>query len=175
MSILIENGKNTELLQYIVRQTENGKGVFTTTDIAAGSILAKISGTKINFEDSNNLEKESYSLQVDLDSYIVPHYPFFLLNHSCNPNCGINHNQELVTIKDIKKGQELTWDYSTSMLERRWTMQCNCKSNNCRKMITDFDLLPVELQEKYKNEGTVMPFINRFFELLKKINNKHYF
>ena len=56
-------------------------------------------------------------------------------------------------------GEELFWDYSTSMLERHWTMICNCGNQNCRKIITDFDLLPNALQGEYIKMNIVLPFI----------------
>jgi hypothetical protein len=45
------------------------------------------------------------------------------------------------------------------MLERHWTMKCSCGSKNCLKLITDFDFLPMELQEEYLNRNLVLPFI----------------
>ncbi|MBK7884980.1 MAG: SET domain-containing protein [Chitinophagaceae bacterium] len=131
-----------ENLDYIIKKTEKGKGLFAANDIKAGTILFAISGKLINFDQSNKLEEDSYSLQIDINTYIVPHHPFFLLNHSCEPDCGINNRLEMVAIKDIKKDKELQWDYSTSMLERNWTMPCDCRTVNCRKTIGDFDLLP---------------------------------
>ena len=65
----------------------------------------------------------------------------------------------MFALTKIKAGEELFWDYSTSMLERRWTMQCECNEKNCRKKITDFDLLPTELQLKYLQMNIVLPFI----------------
>jgi hypothetical protein len=50
------------------------------------------------------------------------------------------------------------------MLERHWTMQCACGNKNCRKVITDFDLLPAKIQSKYLQLKIVFPFIVHFME-----------
>jgi hypothetical protein len=164
----------TEKQIYTINNSPNGKGLYASRDISEGTILLKISGRFIDFDAAVKLdEKEGYCLQVDLNTYIVPHFPFFLSNHSCAPNCGINCKMEFITISDIKKGTELVWDYSTSMLERHWTMECNCNQVNCRKIVEDFDLLPPHVQQYYLEKKIVMPYIKRFDDVFNKITGKH--
>lgn len=158
-----------------VRETQNGKGLFANEDIRNGEVLFKIAGNPISYKDAVSMdENESYCLQVDINTYIIPHFPFFISNHSCEPNCGINNELEFIAITDIHRNSELRWDYSTSMLERHWEMECNCNSPSCRKYVMDFDTLPLYLQKKYTQTGIVMPFILRFFELIKKMNFNQY-
>ena len=141
---------------------KHGKGLFTTIDLPKNSGLFKITGRPITFEQTLKLgSKECYSLQIGIDKYIIPHYPFCFSNHSCNPNCGITRNMEFVTLRNILKGEELYGDYSTSMLERHWEMICECGAKDCRHIIRDFDLLPFNLQEKYIDLKIVLPFITK--------------
>lgn len=71
------------------------------------------------------------------------------VNHSCNPNCGIRGEITYVTIKSVKKGEELTIDYA--MLDNEpYKFKCSCSSKNCRKVITGFDWKKPELQKKYR-------------------------
>jgi hypothetical protein len=44
-------------------------------------------------------------------------------------------------------------------MERHWQMQCNCGAATCRKIIKDFDLLPVSLQQEYIHMNIVLPFV----------------
>lgn len=142
-----------------------GKGLFAKTGIRPGTALCKLKGRELNFEETVALnEKESHSLQIDFDKYILCEPPFLYSNHSCNPNCALNRHLELFALREIKKGEELFWDYSTSMLERHWTMQCHCGEDNCRRIVTDFDLLPEQLQEKYLGLNIVLPFIAHFIQ-----------
>jgi uncharacterized protein len=143
-----------------VRNSDIGKGVFAASVIPAGTVLFKIKGKHLSFEETIALEEnESYCLQVGLKEYIALHYPVFLINHSCNPNCGINLLLEFITLREILKDEELRWDYSTSMLERYWQMECRCGEQNCREMVSDFDFLPKATQKKYLKMGIVLPFI----------------
>jgi D-alanine-D-alanine ligase len=56
-------------------------------------------------------------------------------NHSCEPNTqyeGLN----VVAIKPIKEGEELTLDYATFLDGEMESFVCNCGSVNCKKIIT---------------------------------------
>lgn len=146
----------------VIGESKHGKGIFAADDLSKGFIVCKISGSALSFRETIDLaDEECYCLQVGEDDYLIPDTPFYYSNHSCNPNCGINENLELVTICDIIKGEELCWDYSTSVLERHWTMKCNCGEKNCRNIVTDFDLLPFNVQMKYLKMKIVMPFIRQ--------------
>lgn len=143
-----------------VSNSKFGKGLFASGKITSHMPLCSIKGRYISFKETLLLgEHESHSIQVGNDDYILCEPPFLYTNHSCNPNCGINNRLELISLKDIDAGEELFWDYSTSMLERHWTMKCKCGSLNCRKRITDFDLLPLTLQDEYLKLNIVLPFI----------------
>lgn len=148
-----------------IKDSKFGKGLFAKRDIEPGEVLSKVSGNEkeLNLYQTTLLgEKESHAIQIDFDKYLLCEPPFLYSNHSCNPNCGVNQKLGLFALKKIKAGEELLWDYSTSMLERHWTMKCSCGEKNCRKIITDFDLLPKYLQRKYLDLNIVLPFIVHF-------------
>jgi uncharacterized protein len=143
-----------------IRKSKFGKGLFVTQNLTPGTILCTVTGPLLNFEQTLTLqERESHCLQIEQDQYILCDPPFLYSNHSCEPNCGLNARLQLVALRDLYGGEELFWDYSTSMLERHWTMACKCGSVHCRKLITDFDLLPENLQAKYLQQEIVLPFI----------------
>ena len=147
---------------YEIRQSNFGKGLFAIKDIEPGTVLCKVSckEEELNFAQTLLLgDKESHAVQIDFGRYLLCEPPFLYSNHSCNPNCAINANLEMFAIKTVKAGEELIWDYSTSMMERHWTMKCCCGEKNCRGYINDFDLLPKDLQEKYLQLNIVLPFI----------------
>ena len=147
----------------VVKESKYGKGVFTTIPLKKDTALFKITGSHINFSETLNMGNDQcYCLQVGLEDYIIPDFPFLFSNHSCNPNCGINENLELTALKNIEEGAELVWDYSTSMLERSWTMECKCGAANCREVIRDFDLLPETIMSKYLNKKIVLPYITNY-------------
>jgi hypothetical protein len=145
---------------FTIDRSRFGTGLFATEHIPSGTVITIVSGPPLNFEDTVGLgAKESHPLQVGIDEYILLDPPFLYANHSCDPNCGLNHHHEMISIRPIKPGEELLWDYSTSVLERHWKMRCQCNSPMCRKIIGDFDLLPQAIQQKYLDMQIVLPFI----------------
>ena len=155
---------------FIIDDTPHGKGVIAAHNLPVNTLITGIHGPVVSFKETTQMgNKESYCLQVGMNKYIKPEYPFYFFNHSCNPNCGVRLGKELITIKPIKKGDELCWDYSTSMLERGWELQCSCGEPSCRGIIKDFDLLASSLQNHYTCLKIVMPFIG---EQLGKKDNK---
>lgn len=57
-----------------------------------------------------------------------------LINHSCNPNCEVlDYKKQLwiFAMKDIKKNEELTYDYGFSYDKDYKQYVCRCGSRNC--------------------------------------------
>jgi hypothetical protein len=143
-----------------IEDTPKGKGLFANVELPKGTIVTTVHGEHVTFEDTTQLDDtESYCVQISLKDYVSPAPPFFYANHSCSPNCGLNEKLELTTLRDVLENEEITWDYSTSMLERHWVMKCECGAPNCRGIVNDFDLLPKETQQDYLRQGIVLPFI----------------
>jgi uncharacterized protein len=78
--------------------------------------------------------------------------PTDFINHSCNPNAGIKGQIQLVAIRDIQAGEEITFDFATVIAE--WVgmdaISCNCGAFDCRKIIMQDDWKNPYLQKKYK-------------------------
>ena len=57
-----------------------------------------------------------------------------LINHSCNPNCevaGTGLKVWVYAIRDIKEGEELSYDYGFGYDEYYKDFPCRCGSKNC--------------------------------------------
>ena len=57
-----------------------------------------------------------------------------LINHSCDPNCevdGIGLKLWISSIKEIKKGEELSYDYGFSYDKDYKQFPCKCRAKNC--------------------------------------------
>lgn len=145
-----------------IKETEVGKGLIAKEFITAGTVLFQVdvNSKKLKFSDTKKLEqRESHALQISIHEYVLLQPPVLYANHSCEPNCGFNEHYQFITVKDISKGEELVWDYSTSMFEHNWTMKCQCGKEQCRSIVRDFDLLPPEIQSKYLEKKIVLPYI----------------
>jgi D-alanine-D-alanine ligase-like ATP-grasp enzyme len=77
-------------------------------------------------------------------------------NHSCNPNCrydGLN----VVTMRSIAAGEELTLDYAQFCNEQTSGFECHCGEPNCRKFITGTSGSGVDAREKARRQVKVRP------------------
>lgn len=133
------------------------KGVFAKELIKAGEKLAIFGGKIVHV----NEEIGDYGIQIDEDFVINGldnEYPqeiedSFFFNHSCEPNAGVKGQIFLIAMRDIWKGEEVTFDYAMCLHEtkeaRQYRIECRCGSPNCRKVITENDWKIPELQQKY--------------------------
>lgn len=71
------------------------------------------------------------------------------LNHSCAPNVGIKGQIIFVTMRDIRRGEELTIDYAMFGGDPK-PMRCACHAAACRGVITATDWRRGDLQRKYR-------------------------
>lgn len=137
-----------------------GRGGFAAKNIGKGEIILTFIGKVITLDEAlAKEEKEANPLQISPKKYIDLEEPGVFINHSCNPNAGIINTNILVALIDICQGEEIFFDYSTTMSENSWTMECGCLSSNCRKIIKDFHYLPSNVKEKYLKLGIVQDFI----------------
>jgi len=134
----------------IAKTSHKGYGVFATTDIPKDTAIASFNGDIYTAESAMLLPKIIRDLVVQFSptQYRASNNIAHLLNHSCNPNCGIEDLFTLVTMRDIAAGEELTWDYEMTE-ESDWTLQCRCREPNCRKIIGAYSRLPQEQKARY--------------------------
>lgn len=158
-------------MEAIVGPSKHGTGVFTAREYRAGEIIVVLGGPVISFsEAAHKQDRECDALQIDRDRYIDLEDPFRLINHSCEPNAGIRQGKQLIAIRTIQKGEEIFYDYSTTMAENFWTMHCRCDSASCRGIVSDFKTRSIDLQQKYLNANVVMPFIaEKYIHSVNKI------
>jgi len=153
-----------------IQNNRFGKCIFSLETIPEGTVIHRFSGKPMLYDETKKLgDVESYALQTGTEFYLFLDEPARYFNHSCDPSCGLTPELELVALRDISKGEELNYDYSTTMLERDWHMKCHCNKEKCRQVITDFDRLPKKLQEHYLALNVVQQYI---VDALNKKNDR---
>ncbi len=89
------------------------------------------------------------------------------INHSCEPNVGLNDAITVIAVKNIQKGEELCIDYRFWEFRLDWELdrECNCGALSCSKLIKGS--FYKEIDEKY-------PYFRYFSPALKNkiIKNK---
>ena len=148
--------------ELILAESRNGKSVFANREFKKGEKIMDFKGPQCTYEQLPYPYMEDKHVQIGKNRYMGPSGGLDdFVNHSCDPNSGLIIEKEvtLIAIKDIKKGEEITWDYSTTMAEEDWGMDCNCGSKKCRKRIMDFYYLPEETKRKYEMLGIVPDYV----------------
>ena len=149
-----------------VAPARNGLGLFATRAFKPEHTILKIAGRVVHHRV---LWKRRGSFAANCfrygpETYLDPgDHPARYLNHSCEPNAAIqkiNNQIVLVAATPIDAGEELVFDYSTTIGDDDiWTMRCNCGESACRGRIKRFGSLPRALKERYLADGLVPKYI----------------
>jgi len=143
--------KKKEKSEYIILKKSqiHHKGVFAAKDIPKGTKVIEYVGEKISKKESDiraeiALEKAkknknkgavyifTLNKRYDIDGD-VPYNTAKYINHSCDPNCEteiIKGHIWIIAIKNIKKGEEISYDYGYDF-ENHKEHPCKCGSKNC--------------------------------------------
>lgn len=150
---------------FSVGESHLGKAVYAAVDFAEGATIVKFTGPLRRADQLPAVlsgGSDRY-VQIKPDQYMGPSQRIDdLINHSCNPNAGLRFTDEgvvLVAIRPIAPGEEISWDYSTTLTEPNWHMVCQCRSPECRRMIGNFDTLSPERQAWFRARNLVAPYL----------------
>ena len=151
-----------------------GKGVYTKKLIKKDELLAVFGGDIIQ-------KKDFYKIPRELQKYPFHIHDRLLLgclnkeelneseyfNHNCSPNAGFKGQVFLVSMKNIEKNKQITFDYAMCMTSKIVDMKCFCGSKNCRGEIKSSGWKILGLQKKYR--GYFQPYIQ---DKIDKLNKK---
>lgn len=133
-----------------------GWGVFATGPIKKGERIASFDGRRYGWSSRWTAYAFHHAIQYGPRAWRMSKGVACLLNHSCEPNAGIRGLFDIVAMRNIRPGEELTWDYE--MTERpdprtnpdHWRMRCHCGARRCRKFIWSYDNLSLALRRRYR-------------------------
>ena len=137
---------------YTIKNSKlHGKGLFANSNIKSGTNIIEYVGEKITKKQSDKIAeiqlKKSQKNREEGQVYIftldekydingnVSYNKARLMNHSCKPNCDtdiIDGKIWIRSYKNIKKGDELTYDYGFVFDKDDFRDHvCKCGSRNC--------------------------------------------
>lgn len=116
----------------------HGRGAYACTEIAAGTGVVEYVGERVDKEESARLCNEGnpfvFTINEEWDiNGDVTWNPARYLNHSCAPNCEAQQEEDriwIVALRDIERGEELTFNYGYDLSEWR-NYPCACGAPNC--------------------------------------------
>lgn len=135
----------------IVRRSRvQGFGLFATEVIPQHEIIEEYAGSLIRPILTDDKEKEydaqgkgTYMFRIDdavvVDATIEGNVARFV-NHSCDPNCnskivaipGLDKKIVIYAKREIRPGEELTYDYCFAVEKDTQKIRCTCGAKNCR-------------------------------------------
>ncbi len=156
----------------------NRRGIFALSPIKKDEIIAVWGGFIITEDEFDKLSKkrfeniDDYATKIAEGFYLVSSRDGGLedddfFNHSCNPNAGIKGQIMIVAMKDIRRGDEITYDYAMTDAGYDYSFKCFCASKACRKTITTNDWKKPDLQKKYK--GYLSWYIQENIDNLRRL------
>ncbi len=143
------------------RPTAHGFGSFVIEPIRVGELLVIWGGLVMPKDAFMQLDEHARSISIQIEE------GFFLapieadkadyINHSCNPNGGLNGANNLVAMRDIDVGEEVTFDYAMSDSSPYDQFECGCGTTMCRGKVTGNDWQLPALWERYR--GYFSPYL----------------
>lgn len=124
----------------IVRSSEiHAAGCYTTTAISRDTHVVEYTGPRISQAEADaryDGKSTTYLFGLsDGKKVIDGHGIAMFINHSCDPNCEteeIDQRVWIVARRDIKPGEELTYDYNLYDGEEDDPAPCHCGAKRCR-------------------------------------------
>jgi uncharacterized protein len=157
-----------------ITQNGNEKSLTTLQKIMKDDIVWTLDKNEkvLSKEERDKLPPDIRKLAFQYkDGYIVVTDGSQFMNHSCDPNLWWKGDESLIAKRDITKGEELTYDYSTADVGD-WVAgwDCMCGSDNCRKRITGNDCLSKDFRNNYKGHlpSWVLEYIKYKNQTIKK-------
>ncbi len=140
----------------IKQSSIHGEGVFAKNAIKKGELIAIKVGHIVDENQRKEIEKRvgDFWLQIRDNFYLTPltkkeaQETALYINHSCDPNAGVDGDIGMVAIKNVRKGEEICYDYAMDTAGE-YSLECHCGSKLCRKVVTGEDWKRKDLQKRY--------------------------
>lgn len=153
------------------RDVTGGRAVFARDVIEPGELIAIWSGRIVTAEELDELPSEirRHTVQVEEGLYLASlsaHEPPDFINHSCEPNAGLDGQITIVAMQRIQPGDEVTIDYAMCDGTAYDEFDCACGAPACRGRVSGEDWRNPTLWERYA--GHFSPYLQRRIEALKQ-------
>ena len=141
-----------------------GHAAFAEQALPRGTVVAAFGGTATRGSGlrTYSADRVSRSIQIDDDLFLVgpeTTEPGDCINHSCTPNCGMRNATQVITMRDITPGEELTFDYAMTDSVPYDEFACTCGTAECRQYVRADDWKNAALRERY--DGWFAPHVAR--------------
>lgn len=149
---------------------KGGYAVYARTGLKKNEVLAVWGGLVVTFEQVLALphDQQGHTIQVHEGLYLAPigmDEPADYINHSCNPNAGINGQITLVAMREIAANEEITFDYAMADSSSYDEFNCACGAAHCRGRVSGNDWKRPELWTRY--DGYFSTYLQKRIDKLR--------
>jgi hypothetical protein len=125
-----------------VRRARTGRGLFTEVPIPRGVCIIEYTGrpaTKAE-QKANTAKYLFWTSDTTMINGNIPNNLARFINHACRPNCEVDLKNRRIYIfatKNIKAGEELTYDYGDEYFDMLITREgCLCPACEIKRLKT---------------------------------------
>jgi len=153
------------------RDVTGGHSVVARAVIEPGALIGVWSGRIIGRDALDALPEaiRRHTVQIEEELFLAstsPEEPPDFINHSCEPNAGLDGQIAIVALRRILPGEEVTIDYAMCDGSPYDEFDCACGSSLCRGKVTGDDWRDPVLWKRYA--GHFSPYLQRRIEALQR-------
>lgn len=124
----------------VIRRSKiHAVGVYTTTPIRKGALVAEYTGPRLTNDGADQIYEHSprtYLFGLTNGKHVIDGDGIAaFINHSCNPNCEADEVRGRVVLRAMRKiaaGEELAYDYNLYDGDLDDPAPCLCGARKCR-------------------------------------------
>lgn len=175
----MKNHNSTIPSVWLASSEVEGKWVFALENIEKGSLITKFGWNVTPLSEWLKMDEQLRAGHIMIgDEYTIGASSKYsidtgdFVNHSCNPSCAVQWHLDLIALRDIYQGEEITFDYGTviwgidikkydvwalrkqGIINSQWEViiisECKCGSENCREYILANDWETLSRREEYR-------------------------
>lgn len=150
-----------------------GRGVYAVNSIETGEVVAVWGGRIVGRAQAEAITPDlrRYVVQVEDEQFLAPLEPIDaaeLVNHCCQPTCGLLGQITLVALRRIQPGEEITFDYATTDSSAFLEFPVSCSKSPCRQKVCSDDWQRSDVQST--NRGHFSPYLQRRLDRVRKVD-----
>jgi hypothetical protein len=124
-------------------ETPMGRGLFAEETIEEETVVEKLEGRAVSYARIPDSDIPN-AFEIGEGRWMVPQSNARHINHSCDPNCYVSSNLDVIALRKIYKGEELTVMYNEVTIEeymkagavlpewdQRRSFDCFCGTPKC--------------------------------------------
>jgi hypothetical protein len=144
------------------------RGAFATRAVAAGTRICMLTGTTYSRSGilaaiaRGEVRDGTDPLELGPDRYLRLDEASLAFNHSCAPTAALAKRSDLIALRDLAPGEEITYDYATNSSVRNpfvMAFECACGAPGCRGRIGNLASVPVEQLRAYFAAGLLQDYL----------------